>query len=398
MNFLTRKTIFAAAVPLLACTAQAQVQVYGKLYPYVLNERGSGATTAGTPVSSLTSSKTVTGANAMASISGMNAGNSRLGFKGSEDLGDGLKAIFQLETQVAVDSGVAGSGTQFWSRDTFVGLRGSAGTIRLGVMDTVLKEYGDTIGILGISSGTFFSSSSVLRKTGYGTSSASSFHLRRINSLKYDSPEFAGFGAALQFSTDEAKTSTRDPRVISLGIKYENGPLYASIAHEVHYDLFGGSRNAPASNAANLAVNSRDRATQAAVTYTIGDHTLGFDVIKKDYKENPVAAGAFQSYSNTAYMFSMESRWGLWRTAGHIVRSNAGSCRLVGVACSTDGLSGTKLTLGAGYNFSKRTYLFGGVSRVMNGKSARFTTAELGEAPNPGEDITQVAIGLSHSF
>ena len=148
---------------MLACAAQAQeVQIYGKLYPYLINESGSGPTQPGTPVSSLTDPENVTGQKGLRSTNGLAAANSRLGFKGKEDLGGGLKAIFQLETQVAVDDGTGGSGSQFWSRDSFVGLTGDFGTLRLGVMDTVFKEYGDVIGILGVSSGSFLSSSSVL--------------------------------------------------------------------------------------------------------------------------------------------------------------------------------------------------------------------------------------------
>ena len=385
---------------LLGTAAQAQtVQIYGKLYPYMITESGSSPTAAGTPVSSLTRTSLVTGTEGVDRITGMAAGNSRFGFRGSEDLGDGMKAIFQLETQVSVDSGVGGATNQFWSRDTFVGLEGGFGTLRLGNMDTVFKEYGDVIGILGVSSGTFLSSSSVLRKTGYGTSSSSSFHLRRVNSLKYETPEWSGVQAAFQYSSDEAKTATRDPRVMSMGVKYENGPFYAAIAHERHDDLFGGSINAPTSNAGNQAVNSRDKATQATLGYKFGIHSVGFDVIRKEYEENPTTVGAFQSYRNTAYMLSMENRWNsAWRTAGHVVYSAKGKCERVAATCTTDGLEGTKVALAGAYYLSKRTYVFGGVNRLINGKSARYTSIDVGSAPNPGEDITQVALGLSHSF
>lgn len=384
---------------LFASAAQAQqVQIYGKLYPYVINESGSSPTAPGTPVSSLTRPNTVTGEESLDRVTGMASGNSRFGFRGSEDLGGDLKAIFQLEAQVNVDDGTGG-GEQFWNRDTFVGLDGRFGTLRLGNMDTVFKEYGDVIGILGVSSGTFLSSSSVLRKTGSGTSGSSSFHLRRINSLKYETPAWGGAQAAFQYSTDEAKTATRDPRVISMGVKYDNGPFYAAIAHERHYDLFGGSRNAVTSNAGNQAVNARDNATQATLGYKLGAHTFGFDVIRKEYEENATAVGAFRSYRNMAYMLSMENRWsGAWRTAAHVVYSDKGKCELVGAACSTEGLEGTKVAIAGAYYFSKRTYAFGAVNRLVNGKSARYSSVDVGEVPAPGEDITQVAIGLAHSF
>lgn len=383
-----------------AAPAQAAVELYGKLYPYLIQERGSGATSPGTPVSNLKKPSAITGQESLMRTNGMAAGNSRFGVRGSEDLGGGLKALFQLETQVAVDDGTGGNGTQFWSRNTFIGLEGRAGLLRAGVMDTVFKDYGDVIGILGVSSGTFLSSSSVLRKTGFGTSSSSSFHLRRINSLRYDTPEVNGFQAAFQYSSNEEKTADRDPRLVSFGVKYEKGPYYAAVAHEIHYDFFGGSRNAATSNFGNLAVNSRDSATQATLGYTLNKrHKFGFDVIRKEYKEDPVAANAFRSYRNTAFMLSMENRWSdRWRTAAHYVRSGAGSCSLVSAVCSTDGLEGTKIAVAGAYYLSKRTYLFGAVSRLVNGKSAQYSSVDVGATPSPGEDIMQVAIGMAHSF
>ena len=106
-----KKTFLAIAigstVAAPAALAQSSVQLYGKLYPYFVNEEGSNATPVGTPVATLAAAPT--GINTVGSRTGLAAGNSRLGFRGKEDLGGGLKAIFQLEGVVAVDNG-SGSG------------------------------------------------------------------------------------------------------------------------------------------------------------------------------------------------------------------------------------------------------------------------------------------------
>jgi hypothetical protein len=176
----------AAVAP--AALAQSSVQLYGKLYPYLLDERGSGATEKGVAVSTLAAKPD--GTSGVGSVRGMESGNSRIGFRGTEDLGGGLKARFQLESQLAVDSGAgsADAGGLMFNRNTYVGLDGRFGELKLGVHDTIFKEYGDTIGFLGVSSGTFMSTSSVLRKAGFGSSSSSSFHLRRANSIIYETP------------------------------------------------------------------------------------------------------------------------------------------------------------------------------------------------------------------
>ena len=94
---------------------------------------------------------------------GANMAGSRWGVRGSEDLGGGLKAIWQIEQATVIDAG----GGLFASRDSFLGLTGGFGTIRLGLMDTVWKRIGDPMSILGISSGNIQSSSNILA-TGRG--------------------------------------------------------------------------------------------------------------------------------------------------------------------------------------------------------------------------------------
>ena len=226
------------AASLCSVAAAQSVSVYGKLYPYLERETGSGASAVGTPVSTL--SAPATGVSGVGKVTGMSAGNSNLGFRGTDDLGGGLKGIFQLEGTVAVDNGAAAGFT--WNRNTFVGLEGGFGTVRLGFMDTVFKEFGDTLGILGTSSGTPMSSSNILRKAPFGTSSASRFHERRANSARYDSPEVGGFQAGLQWATQENATATlAAATTTSVALRYDNGPIYVALAHEIHNNWFGAA-------------------------------------------------------------------------------------------------------------------------------------------------------------
>ena len=399
-------TLSAASVCGLA-SAQSSVQVYGRLYPYLNSEKTSGATAVGT-TGMATLAASPAGPSALSGgIKGMSAGNSRLGFRGTEDLGGGLKAVFQLESVVAVDSGAAGSATSFWNRDTFVGLRGGFGIIRLGLMDTVFKQYGDTIGVLGVSSGTPMSSSNLLRKVGFGTSNNSRFHERRANSIRYDSPNFGeGFEVGVQVATNEGPvagvtTGTGSAKTFSYGLKYDQGPFYAAIAYEVHDNWYGGSSNAPTArrNLTTAGVDAKDTALQLTLEWRPGKvHKFAFDVIKKDYDESANVAGRFKSYSNTAYLLAWEARWSpKWRTVAQIVKSGAGSCTLVGTACSTDGLDASKVIVGASYYLSRRTYVFAMYDKLTNGKSARFSANDFGNV-NPGEDTTHMIMGLSHAF
>ena len=384
-----------------AASAQSSVQVYGRLYPYLNSEKASGATAVGSVGATLAGN--ATGPSAISGgIKGMAAGNSNLGFRGTEDLGGGLKAKFQIEGTVNVDDGNSGGFT--WNRNTFVALEGGFGLVSLGLMDTVFKEYGDTLGVLGVSSGTPMSSSNILRKVSFGANNAARFHERRANSIRYDSPEFAsGFAGAVQVATQENPNLTTGigaQKTYSVGLKYDQGPWYFAIAHEIHDNWFGGSTNAPAAmrNNAQVGITSKDKATQFTAEWRLGKaHKFEFDYIKKDYKENANVTGRFQSYSNNAYLVSWEARWDLWRTVAQIVKSDAGTCSRVAAVCSTDGLEGSKVIVGASYYLARRTYIFGAFDKMTNGKSARFAANDFG-AVNHGEDTTHLILGLSHGF
>lgn len=371
------------------------VVLYGKAYPEIVRPSSSGATAAGRPTCTICA--TASGTNAIIERQEMQSGNSRLGVRGHEKLGRDLRAIFQLETAFHVDS----NDSRFAQRDSFVGLASKSwGTIKLGRMDTPFKNYGDHLSFLGISSGNFVSTSDVLRKTGFGSNSSSSFHLRRQNAVLYQSPAWGGFGFAAMYSTDEAKTATRDPRVASIGAKYQTGPLYFAIAYEEHRDLFGGSRNARStqSNFADQAVRSKDRAVQGTVQVKLGVHTIEADFNTKKYDENgPLAAGRFRSYKNNAWLLNWQARWSpSFTTQVHYVHASKGTCSLMALACNTDGLEGRQISAGVAYYFSRRTYLFLIGSLMRNDYSARFNNSS--QQPNVGEDVRQVALGLNTSW
>jgi predicted porin len=400
------------AASLCSLSHAQSVQVYGKLYPYVEQESSSGQTAAG-PLTATLAPATTTGAKGVANLKGMSAGNSNLGLRGKEDLGGGLRAEFQIEGTVAVDTGSAAG--FLWNRNTFVGLETPYGEVRLGLMDTVQKEYGDTLGIVGISSGTPVSSSNVLRKIGYGTNSNSRFHERRANSIRYDSPVVGNFQAALQVATQEAPVTvgaltgiTGAAKTWSMGLKFDNGPLFLSVAYEIHDNWYGGSSNARTSQSnIGTSATSKDTALQAVVEWRITkDQKLEFDLINKQYKENATATatGKFQNYKNTAWMVAYDGRFaGDWRLMAHYVGSSAGTCAIAytsatNAGCSTDGLKGSQLTAGLAYNLSRRSYLFAAYSLITNGSAGRFNANDLSTSPSAGEDSRHLLAGFAHSF
>jgi len=113
-----KKTILALAVAALPVAAFADVTVYGKAN-VALQQADEGT--------SYSQIELVSNA-------------SRIGLKGGEDLGNGLKAIYQFEYQTNVDDGKGGKTETFGQRNIFVGLQGSAGTVMTGMFDTPTKN------------------------------------------------------------------------------------------------------------------------------------------------------------------------------------------------------------------------------------------------------------------
>lgn len=387
----------ACGAPLVAFAQDAPVVLYGRLYPQFNIISSSGATATTGP------RNTLSGAPAgveLARHQEVQASNSRLGFRGKENLGNGYEAFFQIESTVPIDAGGGTLGT----RDTFVGIRGGFGSVKLGNMDTVYKNYGDQLSFLGVSSGNFVSNSNVLSKTGFGTSSSSSFHLRRANSAVYDSPDMGGIQFSIGYSPDEVKTTNRNADLVSTGIRYGGGkgaPFFVAAAYEIHHDLFGGSKNAPVAlaNDTNLNARSKDTALRLTGAYTFfGNTTVEVDYAIMEYKETGGTAGKFNSYKHNAFTVGLEHNMGAWQFAAAVAQSAKGSCSLVGGAvCTTDGFKGTQVSVGTRYSFSKRTSVFAMYAKLYNGFAARYNNLAGGN-PSNGSDISQLALGVQHSF
>ncbi|MDB5990305.1 MAG: porin [Herbaspirillum sp.] len=403
---IIKKTLLATAaaavcgLPLMA-QAQTSVVVYGKMYPDMTHINVSGASPVGTTVSTLSASAKGTN---NTSLTTMDAPNSRLGFRGAEDLGGGLEAIFQLEMGFSLNNGAQSSANALFSRNSFLGLAGNFGTVKLGNMDTVYKELGDHMSFLGITSGNFMSIANVLSKPGFGTNSASSFHLRRTNSVIYESPSFSGLKGLFDWSPN-GTAGDASSGVISTGVKYESGPVYLALAYETHKDMFGASLNIPTAIAnttggiANAGASSKDTALRATAQYRFpDDYRAEINLAQLKYDESGGAVGKFANYKHNTWSISAEKLIGAITLVASYAKSAAGTCSLVGgVACTTSGLNASMYNLGTSYSLSKRTSLFAVYSYMGNDSSAVQSNWLNGKLAD-GQNTSTLGIGISHSF
>jgi predicted porin len=382
------------------------VELYGKVYPEMVAPTSglwhpsilsSGtATPADSPVATFAAEPT--GTRSIQREIEFASSNSKFGLRGHQRFGEETKAIFQLETLF----GIHGGSTTFGTLDSFVGISNKRfGTVKLGRFNTPFKEYGDDISFLGVSAGNFTSTSTVLRRPGFGESNASRFHERRANAAQYESPQLFGVELAIQYSSDLAASDTRNPHIWSGGAKWGIGDFEVALAHEIHRDLFGGSRNVPDDDMSNFrdqSVRSTDRATSLMLKYTLGIFAFEFDINDKRYFENSTTPGRFRSYRNNSYMVIWDARWSpQWRTQAHYVGATPGKCSVVDGPCTTDGLEGLQVSAGVAYHFARPTFVFAMATWLRNGPSAQFQGQEFQEV-SVGEDLTQYAVGIHHSF
>ena len=155
----------------------------------------------------------------ISSQAGLSSNSSNIGFRGSEDLGGGLKAIFQIESAINIDTGSGNLG----GRNSNVGIASDWGTVFYGQWDTPYKYIHQKVdpfystgaasfgaGIIGspgfnVLSGTFNAATLGAGATTTSLSADAAFDRRQGNSVQYWTPNWAGFSGRLFYSPGEGK-------------------------------------------------------------------------------------------------------------------------------------------------------------------------------------------------
>ena len=161
---------------------------------------------------------------------------SRLGFKGTHDLAEGLQGFYQIESEIQADNG---SGS-LSSRNTFAGLKGGFGAVKVGQFDTPLKSISSSIDLFGDQVGDLDN----ITRRAYGAH----FDERAKNSIGYTSPKFGDMVVDLQYSTN-MNGGSNDPDtdnwMFSGALSYKAGPAYASLAVQTYGEDHGNGDDSP---------------------------------------------------------------------------------------------------------------------------------------------------------
>jgi predicted porin len=336
----------------------------------------------------------------------LSSNTSRIGLKGSEDLGGGLAGIWQFEQGVSFDSQAKGginngSGSGWGSlRNTFLGLKGNWGTVLGGNYDTPYKSstytldpFADTMGDYNAIIGSF---------GGLNTSD-----LRMNNSLVYMSPSFSGLSFALGTSfqkesglnNNSNNTTNGKPAFYSGMVKYENGPLFLSGAYETAKHL-GACNGINCGTVGSFNENIDTKSWKVGAGYSFGDFVVNavYDNIKVKV--------------NTGTTDVKRSAYGLngVYTIGNIALK-AGAYKAGKISGNKDS-SASLYEVGGDYMLSKRTKVYALYAKVNNDKNAAYdlggaAASDYGPAAGVpsfvtpganGRDPGAFSIGVRHTF
>jgi predicted porin len=351
----------AAGAGLLQAPAQAQTQVniYGIMDAAIVGEHGGTASP---------SAKITSGA----------ASASRIGFRGTEDLGNGLSAFFTLETGAKIDTGELDATNTIFNRQAFVGLRGGFGEVALGRQYTPWHLAMVAFDPFG---------------TGYAGTSKNLFpdngsNVRTSNTITYKSPKLNGFDGELAYAAGE-QTSFSTGRQFGGAVGYAKGPLALRLAYN--------ARNTDAAATATTPAVSRTlgRNTLLGATYQFPGFKLhaiynvdkGFNSATLGNSNNP--------YGGVKPTPSTDGRDVLLGLSAPVGPGNLMFSVMHKDDRTAFNQDANAWGIGYLYNLSKRTGLYAAYAHIDNRNGAGYTVANNTES---GTGNTGYNLGIRHTF
>jgi predicted porin len=298
-----------------------------------------------------------------------------LGFKGTEDLGNGLKALFQLEMRYEPDTGtneIGGNGTQrpLFQGQSRVGLQGDFGIVRIG---RGLTPYHETIGAFdpyhaSPSPAGFWTDLTVAGYNSQPLDVAGYSNNRFSNAAWYNSPIVSGFQLNTAIATKE---SGGGPAVVGRGtVTNPQYPLGAE-ASANPFSISGTYNNGPAAFMAGYernAIESKVWSVGASFSATPELKLMG-TYSEQDQEHNRIA-----NANTKAWVLGANYTMGPGKVLAGYGQKD------------TDGLQKVKqLSLGYEYSLSKRTYLYVDASRKKGINAVQST-------------VNHYDVGVNHSF
>ena len=361
------------AAPLAAQAQTANVTLYGRLNITMEAVNGQQVQ-AELPASAAPVNRTVYR---------LSSNSSRLGVRGSESLGGGLSAIFQIESSINGDSG----GGTLAGRETFVGLQGTWGTFKMG---NFLAPYDDIHPIFGNvpTLTTSILSTAALWAQGSQSKDNGGFDARLGNSIRYDSPRVGGFLGSIQIAEGDTSNSSlaqqqRHAYVLSMGGFYANGPAQVGIAYEANTKI--------------RCLTCNDWAFSVAGNWNFGVVKIGGVYERLDYDQSVGSITRnFWGISATAPIGPGEL-YAFYGDAGD-GSGSAPNGTTVGQLTKGNSTGAAQWEISYTYALSKRTLAYTGFVQTRNDNNAAYNFNINPYAVVKGANANGFVMGLVHFF
>ena len=333
-----KRSLIAMAAVLAAGTAFAQssVQVYGRVNTSVERQKVSG-----------TDAEYV-----------MQNNSSRWGIRGTEDLGGGLKGLFLLESGFGSDDGALTQAGAIFGRESWVGVEGNFGRVRLGNMGATAAYYAtaDYISMHNHDTGT--SSDALYLFPGF-----------KQNTISYNTPSFGGLVVETQFGLKEGGAKNTAQIVAN----YDRGPLHLGASY-----LQG-----PTTVDGTTFNGGKEYGLRAL--YELGPVTVGAYFIRNNLDDS--TDGTPDAKRNAYRLAAMYTFGGseIHANVGYADKFKVGGTKI-------DDSDAMQYTVAYNYNLSKRTKVYAFYSKVNNKVNSGYFTG------TDNADFSSVAVGVRHNF
>ncbi len=352
----------------------------------------------------------------------VSSNTSNIGLKGSEDLGGGLSAVWQVEQLVDI-SGASNATNGFATRNTFIGLSsGSLGTVVLGRHDTPYKiaTRGLDVFANGIADNRSLmgqSSSSIALSAGNNTATA--FDGRQPNVIAYISPAMAGLTVAVghvnlnqTLGLNQSVSPAHNSGAWSVAGLYGNGPFFGSLAYEKH-DL----------QSFTAQVGAEEKAWKLGLGYTQEAFNVGLAYEKTSDNLGGATCTALTALASVAGDCAGHNAWylgGKYNFTGSdavkLAYTKMGNMTVAKQNAADT--SAHQLSVGYDHNMSKRTTVYALYTKLSNGRNGGFGLSSNSSAANMsvnlatgvaaqaagstvgavGSSPSAVSFGLRHTF
>lgn len=354
-----KKKIFAATMLAAfagSASAQSSVSIYGIVDAAFVAESGGAA-------------------GSLKKLSSGVGSGSRLGFKGTEDLGGGLSALFVLENGFNADTGTMGQGGLMFGRQAYVGLSGGFGTATFGRQYT--PQFLTVLAADPFGTGSAGNAPNILPLTGSGS--------RMDNTFKYVTPNFNGVTGEVAYGFGEVAGDNSAARQLGVALAYARGPLVVRLGHH--------NRNNDTATVKNTA-DGKNTLLAASYDFGIAKAHLAYGANKGTNSgtlrnaTNPYgsAIAPTPSTDSNDVLLGVTVPFGTNRLMASYIRKNDKT------AFNQDA---DQLALGYFYGLSKRTDLYAVYARINNKNGAGYT---VGGAIEPGSGDKALNLGIRHMF